>query len=157
MEFPSFVNADKTLSKDGARLVEWLDAQCSYAESLPLAESVNHMNTVSGPIRQYYINVYKLKSHTSAAWVEDFKSSWTRDCYAIMTQLEEKVAQAQTVSETASKADKVEGELAKLSETLTARFEALEAENKALRAEVDAQKKKPGKKDEAKDADETEA
>lgn len=125
----TFLNADKSLSGDGQKLVEWLEVQCAYAENLPPDESTNALNRLHGSIRQYYINVYKLKSHTPQQWVEDFSKSWAQDCWGIMTRIEEMVAQQEQQQQTADKTEQLAAQLAALGERLA----AVEAENAALK------------------------
>lgn len=154
----ALLNVDKTLNDDGRKLVEWLDAQCDYADSLPADESVHFLNTLSGPIRQYYVDVRKLHSHTSAGWVEHFGKSWAQDAWRIMAYVEAEQVKAQQAQQTADKTSALEDQLKALESKLMGKIDALEAENAALKA---GKGKKPAKTEDATEAalegDESEA
>lgn len=150
----NFLNADKTLSPDGLRLVEWLTAQCNHVDSLPLEENVNYLNTLSGPIRQYYINVHSnVRSHSAQAWIEDFSKSWAKDCWRIMEYVEAEQQKANAIQENAEQTNAIATELAALKESVAEMVANLTRENSELKAENEALKAaakpaKSGKKSE---------
>lgn len=126
MATPAFLNSDGTMTKDGAILTEWIEAQFSGIDA---ANDVQALNRLSGPIADYYVNVYKLHSMTPERWLKEHGNSFAPSAHGIMTWLEAQMATEQRNAETATKADKVADEL----ESLKAQLAEAVAEIAALK------------------------
>lgn len=133
MSVPAFLNSDGTPTKDGAQLVEWIEAQF---RDIDAKNDIVALNRMSGPIADYYVNVYKLRAMTSQRWLGEHANSFAPSAYGIMKFIEEQAATEQRNAETATKADQVAGELevlqGKLAEAL-AEIERQGAEINALK------------------------
>lgn len=126
MATPAFLNSDGTMTKDGDTLTEWIEAQFSGIDA---ANDVQALNRLSGPIADYYVNVYKLHSMTPERWLKEHGNSFAPSAHGIMTWLEAQMATEQRNAETATKADKVADEL----ESLKAQLAEAVAEIAALK------------------------
>lgn len=128
---PSFLNSDRTLTGDGQKLVQFIEAQFHEADA---ANDVTRLNGLPGTLQQYYINVYKLKSHTATQWLEEFGRSWAQDAWRFMEYIEAQAAQTQAVTENTDRTAKLTEGLDELKAQLTAAM----AEIEALKAARDA-------------------
>lgn len=126
MAVPAFLNSDNTPTKDGENLIEWIEAQF---RDIDAANDVYALNRMSGPIADYYVNVYKLRALTPARWLGEHANSFAPSAYGIMKFIEEQAATEQRNAETATKADAVAAEL----ETLKAALAEAVAEIAALK------------------------
>lgn len=126
MAVPSFLNSDNTPTKDGENLIEWIEAQF---RDIDAANDIVALNRMSGPIADYYVNVYKLRALTPARWLGEHANSFAPSAYGIMKFVEEQAATERRNAETADKADAVANEL-----------EALKAALAEAKAEIDALK-----------------
>lgn len=133
MAVPSFINSDGTPTKDGENLIEWIEAQF---RDIDAANDITSLNRMSGPIADYYVNVYKLKAMTPARWLGEHSRSFAPSAWGIMKFIEEQAAVEQRNAETATKADAVASEL----EVLRAQLAEAVAEINALKeaSKVDA-------------------
>lgn len=133
MATPAFLNSDGTMTKDGAILTEWIEAQFSGIDA---ANDVQALNRLSGPIADYYVNVYKLHSMTPERWLKEHGNSFAPSAHGIMTWLEAQMATEQRNAETATKADKVADELESLKAKLAEAIAEIEALKESAQAEA---------------------
>lgn len=132
MPIPSFLNSDGSKTKDGEYLTEWIEAQF---KDIDRDSDLLALNRLSGPIADYYVNVYKLAAMTSERWLHEHANSFARSAYSIMKFIEDQAATEQRNAETATKADAVASEL----ESLKAQLAEAIAEIAALKESAQAE------------------
>jgi hypothetical protein len=146
---PTFTNLDGTMTKDGQQLIEWLESQ--FLENGSEADLAK-LNALSGDVKHYYVNVYKLNKMGGGAggispekWLSDYKNSIALNAYRnYQFNVERQVKESQ-LEETSKKTAALESGLAELREALATKVAELVDQNKALREEVDAMKAKRGR------------
>ena len=65
MEKPAFVNIDGSTTEDGRRLIDWIESHFIEADR---ANDITLINSLSGDIKHYYVNVYKLNKMTGGGF-----------------------------------------------------------------------------------------
>jgi hypothetical protein len=141
---PKFLNYDGSLSDDGRALVTFIESQFLAADK---NNDIAALNSLSGMIGHYYVNVHKLHTMTPAQWVKDYPNG-AMGAWSAKQFVESKQQEAQQIAENTEKTSTIEAELLKLKEALTEQSAQWEQERTALREEIDALKagKKPAKK-----------
>lgn len=161
MSYPVF-QSEGYLTSDGKMLVEWIEAQYTAIDLPGEKANLPAINSLSGPIAEYYSIVYKTHAKTPETWVRDFPQS-ARNAYDIMKYVEgealKQAAKDAQVQENTEKNAELENKFAKLQESIAAQVDALEKQNADLQAKLDAlatlaKPEKTSKKKTAADTDE---
>lgn len=138
MDPQGFINSDGFPTEDGYKLIAWMEAQFTEADK---SNDVALINSMSGDVQHYYVNVAKLKTLTPEAWLRDYRNSIARSAYRnyVYTQeMAQREAQEQSQLEsTTRKAAELEAGMNSLQEALAAQKSAYEQEMAALREELD--------------------
>ena len=141
--YPKF-HESGNITADGQKLLEFVVAQFEEADK---KNDLGRLNSLHGPIAEYYANVYKMHTLSPLSWLERFGQS-ARNAYDIMKYVEAQVLketqQTATIENTADRTKALEDNLKKLSESVEEVQQKLQDEINALRAENEALKaKKP--------------
>lgn len=91
MTMPDLVSRNGELTPDGARLVEWIEAQFAQADHV---NDLGYINGMSHYLSYYYVNVKKLKSLSPAQWITEHRLSSAAAAWRDMEYFEE-VARAE--------------------------------------------------------------
>ena len=129
MATPQFFDSAGNPTKDTEKLLKWIEAQFIEADS---GRDVESLNNQSGYIKDFYANVYKLRTLTPERWVKDFANSRALRAWEAMEYHE---SQMQEQLDNADARDKVT--------VLESELEKVKAELKRL---VEAQQPKPKRK-----------
>lgn len=133
-----FLDHRGALSTDGKQLQEWIVAQFQEADK---ASNLEQLNSLSGPIAHYYVNVFKTKFITPERWFKECES-FARNAWDIKVYVEEKALKeaqtAATANEANTKADTIADELRKFKESVAEQVAELEKANADLQAKLDA-------------------
>ena len=144
MAYPVFVQ-ENALTREGEHLIEWIEVQFAEADR---SNDLMRLNSLSGPVAEYYTLVAKLGLKTPKAWIESLPQS-ARNAYDLMKYVEAQAAQAATVDKTASQADTIANELAAFKEQMSAELAKRDAEIERLREATTTRKPRKGKDAEA--------
>lgn len=144
VKYPEFVQ-DGQLTPDGGHLLEFMVAQFEEADQ---TNDVNRLNSLHGPIAEYYTLVHKLGLKTPANWMSTMPQS-ARNAYDLMKYVESVAERDAQVDATASKADVIADQLAAFKESVADEMSKMRDEiarltdaNKKL-SEADTQPAKP--------------
>lgn len=147
VKYPDFVQ-DGQLTPDGGHLLEFMVAQFEEADK---SNDVNRLNSLHGPIAEYYTLVHKLGLKSPANWMSTMPQS-ARNAYDLMKYVESVAERDARVDETADKAGEIADQLAAFKESVDAEMRKMHDEierltdaNKKL-AEVSAPAAKPARK-----------
>lgn len=116
-----------TLTDDGQRVIAYMESACREAEA---KDDVEALNALSGPIKHYYVNVFKLKLLPAWHWLEDFGNAAQailRNITEAEAAQQEAVADKAAVSALAESLEEVKAALA----LAMAKIAQLEAESEA--------------------------
>jgi hypothetical protein len=157
MDKPSFVNIDGSTTEDGRRLIDWIESQFVEADR---NNDVALINSLSGEIKHYYVNVYKLNKMTGGdsngltpgKWLSDYRNSIAMNAWRNFQYTEEQAVRESQLDQTTAKTEELAKGLNDLQESLAEQFKKLAEDNATLRAELDKLRK--GKKAKVEDADE---
>lgn len=162
MEKPTFVNLDGSMTGDGEKLISWIESQFLEADQ---ANDIAAINGLSGDIKHYYVNVYKLNRMTGGSgsgltpqkWLSDYRNSIAMNAWRNFQFVQEQVVKQSQLEQTTARTEELATGLNQLKEALAEQMAKMQAENAALHAELDklrgGGKAKRGGKTE--DADET--
>lgn len=161
MEKPAFVNIDGSTTEDGRKLINWIEAHFVEADR---ANDVGLINSLSGDLKHYYVNVYKMNKMTggesgglsASQWLSDYRNSiamgaWRNYQYTLDQAVKESQLEATT-----AKTEELATGLNELKEALMGQMSKLQEENAALRADLDKIRGK-SKRKQAEDADDDES
>lgn len=98
---PELVQRNGELTPEGARVVAWIEAQFKEADA---TNDTGRLNSMSGYLSYYYVNVHKLHALTPAQWLGEHLHSGAAAAYRDMLYFEEvarKDAEQQAVVEAA--------------------------------------------------------
>jgi hypothetical protein len=137
-DYPRFVEGG-VMTTVGSQLVEWVEAQYLQFDKPGADANIAALNSMPGPIQEYYTIVHKMHVVTPTKWLEGFTQS-ARNAYDIMKYVEAEAAKEQQVQETAAKTDDLEAKFARFQESVAEQVAKLEGENAALRDELAALK-----------------
>lgn len=144
---PTFVGLDGNMTEDGRRLIEWMESQ--FVESDKDSSRIAEINALSGDVKHYYVNVYKMHKQnphgggiSAEKWLNDYRNSIALNAYRNMRFIEEQAEVKAEAISTSERTKTLEENMQKLSETLTAKIEELSAANVKLQEELDAIKAK---------------
>lgn len=147
VKYPDFVQ-DGQLTPDGSHLLEFMHAQFEEADQ---SSDVNRLNSLHGPVSEYYTLVYKLGLKTPAGWMATMPQS-ARNAYDLMKYVEsvaEREAQTEQIvdktSEIAQQLETFKESIAEEMSQMRGEIERLTAENQKL-SESKAPAKKAAKK-----------
>jgi hypothetical protein len=148
---PVFVGLDGQMTDDGRKLVAWIEAQFVEADKSP--ERITEINALSGDIKHYYVNVYKMNKATGGSggltpekWLNDYRNSISLSAWRNMQFMTEQAEAKQELITTSERTKTLEENMQKLQETLADKVKELTEANTALKEELDALKSRRGKK-----------
>lgn len=160
---PVFTNPDGTMTEDGRALIEWMEAQFIEADR---ANDVTLINSLSGDIKHYYVNVYKMNKMTGGqsaltpeVYLRDYKNSFVMSNWRNFQYTRQQAEQKDKLAEATQRTEKLEAQLKLLQENLEAKMTELNARSEALEEAIkEAGVKKPRKAVKVtEDSDESEA
>lgn len=128
-----FINSDGSPSEDGYKYIAWMEAQFTEADQ---SNDIRLLNSLSGDIQHYYVNVFKMKMMSPEAWLRDYKNSTARNGYRNYIYAQEQVEAQSQLEATTQKAVELEAGMNTLKEALAAQKEAYDQQMEALRAEM---------------------
>ena len=147
VKYPDFVQ-DGQLTPDGGHLLEFMVAQFEEADK---SNDVNRLNSLHGPIAEYYTLVHKLGLKSPANWMTTMPQS-ARNAYDLMKYVESVAERDAKVDATSGKADEIADQLAAFKESIDEEMQAMRDEierlteaNKKL-VEADTPSPKPARK-----------
>lgn len=129
-DYPQFVR-DGQITQDGQFLLEFMHAQFDEADK---SNDVARLNSLHGPIAEYYTVAYKLGLKTATGWFESFPQS-ARNAYDLMKYVESVAEKDAKLDETADKTNTLSAELLQVKEALETELETMRAEIAELKAE----------------------
>lgn len=139
---PDFVQ-NGFVTPEGKRVIEHMESTINVAES---ADSIDALNSLSGPLKHYYLNVMKAKTLSEGEWLRDYS-------YAAGT-VHQALVEADTDKAEKDALKEADAGIAAELEKVKQLLESVVTDNKALRSELD-ELKKPAKKG-SKKTDDTE-
>lgn len=160
MEKPNFVNVDGTPTEDGRRLIEWIESHFVEADK---SNDIAMLNSLSGDIQHYYVNVYKLNKMTGgtsagiapAQWLRDYKNSFAMSSWRNWKFTEAAAVKESQLEATTAKTAELEAGLNEFKEAVLGQIAKLQEDNAALQKKLDAAKK--GKRTQQDDTEGTDA
>lgn len=159
---PTFVNLDGSPTEDGRRLLAWIESQFEEADK---TNDIALINSLSGDIKHYYVNVYKLNKLTGGVsggltpekWLSDYRNSIAMNAWRNFLFTEQRAEQKSQLEATTAKTDALEAGLKEFKEALLGEMEKLREDNTTLRADLEKLRGKGKRKTDEADADESEA
>ena len=121
MATPQFFDSAGNPTKDTEKLLKWIEAQFIEADS---GRDVESLNNQAGYIKDFYANVYKLRTLTPERWVKDFANSRALRAWEAMEYTESQMQEQQDNAEARDKVTVLETELAKIKAELARLVEA---------------------------------
>lgn len=160
MEKPTFINLDGSSTEDGRKLIEWIESHFIEADK---ANDIALINSLSGDIKHYYVNVFKLNKMTGgdsggltpAKWLSDYRNSIAMNAWRNFQFTQQQEVRQSQLEATTQKTQELETGLGELKEALLTQMNKMQEENEKLKAEMERLRK--GKRKTAADADAEEA
>lgn len=142
MEKPTFVNLDGSTTEDGRRLIDWIESQFVEADR---SNDIALINSLSGDIKHYYVNVYKMNKMTGgdsggmtpAKWLSDYRNSIAMNAWRNFEYTQQQVVRQSQLEATTAKTEELASGLNELKEALLEQMGKLQEENAKLRADLD--------------------
>ena len=72
MAYPVFIDQNNVITEAGKQVIEFVEAQFVEAD---VNNNLQVLNRLSGPIAEYYANVYKLHAISRERWLKDLRQS----------------------------------------------------------------------------------
>ena len=141
---------DGSTTEDGRKLIAWIESHYLEADK---ANDVTLINSLSGDIKHHYTMVTKLKTLTSAQWLNDYKHSIAMSAWRNYQYTESQAVKESQLEATTAKADALEAGLNEFKEAIAAQIAKLQEDNARLNAELEKARSK-GKRKATEDADE---
>lgn len=161
MEKPTFTNLDGTMTADGKALIEWLESQFHEAD---IGNDMMAINSLSGDIKHYYVNVYKLNRMTGGnggltpeKWLYDYRNSIAMNAWRNYQFTVEQTIKKNQLEATTEKTAELERGLTELKEAMSTQVAKLNEENAALKSQLDDLKAGKRKRKVAEEEAETDA
>jgi len=127
MEMPDLVATTGELTPDGRRLIDWIEAQFKEADA---TNDLARLNSLSGYLAYYYVNVHKLNAMTPARWLQEHQHSGAAAAWRDMQYLEETAKKQAVIEAAAGKTNELAARIDALQKALDealAKIAALEA------------------------------
>ena len=141
MEKPTFCNTDGSPTEDGRKLIAWIESQFAEADA---TNDIALINSLSGDIKHYYVNVYKLNKMSGSSgaglsaekWLSDYRNSIAMNAWRNYSYVQEQVVKQNQLEATTAKTEELAAGLNDFKEALAEQMAKLAADNAALHAEL---------------------
>lgn len=158
MEKPSFVNIDGSTTEDGRKLIDWIESHFIEADR---SNDVALINMLSGDLKHYYVNVYKMNKMTggesggltAGQWLSDYRNSIAMNAWRNYQYTEQQAVKESQLEATTAKTEALEAGLNEFKEAILEQMAKLQEENARLAADLEKARGK-GKRKATEDADE---
>lgn len=162
MDKPTFINLDGSATEDGRKLIEWIESHFVEADR---TNDVALINALSGDIKHYYVNVYKMNKMTGGdsggltpeKWLSDYRHSIAMNAWRNYQYTEQQAQRQSQLEATTQKTEELASGLNELKEALLGQMEKLQADSAKLRADLDKLTPKGKRKTAAESDEEVEA
>lgn len=124
------------ITPDGQRVLGYIKTQIAEAEG---KGNVDALNGLPGMIKHFVANVHLAKTITEAQWLNDYNYA-AGSIFGLLVEADQKVAQEAATQENASQISNLEAAFNQLKEQMEAQVAKLNADNEALREELNSAK-----------------